>query len=117
MRKASNRAKMLISANTISMPGFILQQGKATVSGGSYQFAFDPVELNKEFPNLDLIGRDSWRAGLSDTFSIGLLLRGKQGAKTVYRSNTITIQGDQVFVGGAFPDWSKVNLPVVLKSG
>ena len=103
---------------TISMPGYILEHGQVTPSGDTYQIVFDPVALHQDFPNLDLVGRDDWRAGLADAFAIGLLLSGQNGSNTVYRANTITIQGDQVFVGNgtdeqiAFPTY----LPVVLRS-
>ncbi|MFQ5343123.1 MAG: FG-GAP repeat domain-containing protein, partial [Anaerolineae bacterium] len=84
---------------TITMPGYILQHGQAPATNGAYTILFDPVKLHDDFPNLDLMGRDAFdRAGLADTFSIGLLLRGEGPAGTVYRANTITLQGEQVFV-------------------
>jgi hypothetical protein len=92
---------------TISMPGFILEQGQVTPSGDTYQITFDPVALHADFPNLDLQGRDAWLPGLADTFAIDLLLRGQNNAlasgyiDTVYQATTLTIQGDQVFVGHA----------------
>jgi hypothetical protein len=101
---------------TISMPGYILQRGQVTPAGGAYRFIFDPEALQRDYPNLDLTGRDTWRAGLADTISIGLLLRGRQGGQTVYRANTITFQGDQVYVGGVGLGSSPpVYLPLVLK--
>jgi hypothetical protein len=100
---------------TIGMPGYILKHGQAAISGGKYQFLFDPVALHEDYPNLDLVGRDQHGAGLSDTFSMGILLRGQQGNQTVYRANTITIQGDQVTIGGAAANMHKVSLPVILK--
>jgi hypothetical protein len=103
---------------TISMPGYILQHGQVTPSENTYQITFDPATLHQDFPNLDLIGRDEWRAGLADTFAIGLLLRGQSGSSTVYRANTITIQGEQVFVGNALPGLSNTTyLPLILKGG
>jgi hypothetical protein len=87
----------------ISMPGYILEHDQVTPSGNTYQIVFDPATLHESFPNLDLIGRDEWRAGLADTFSIGLLLRGQSGSNTIYQANTITIQGEQVFIGDALP--------------
>ena len=102
---------------TISMPGYILAHGQVTPSGNTYQIVFDPATLHQDFPNLDLIGRDTWRAGLADTFAIGLLLRGQSGSSTVYCANTITIQGEQVFIGSA-PETElpfKVYLPLILK--
>ena len=83
---------------TISMAGYILDHGQVMPVGGTYQITFDPATLHNDFPNLDLVGRDEFGPGLADTFAIGLLLRGESGGSTVYRANTITLQGEQVFV-------------------
>jgi hypothetical protein len=103
---------------TISMPGYILEYGQATLYGDTYQITFDPVALQQEFPNLDLLGRDSHKAGLADTFAIGLLLRGQRGDGTIYRANTITVQGEQLFIGDAVPrPLRDIYVPLVLKGG
>jgi len=100
----------------IRMPGYILQRGQVPPSADRYQITFDPVALQRDYPNLDLVGRDTWRAGLADTISIGLLLRGRSGGAPVYRANTITLQGEQVFVGGAAPrPTQNVHLPLILR--
>jgi hypothetical protein len=103
---------------TISMSGFILEQGQVTPSGGRYQVVFDPVALHEDYPNLDLEGRDSWGPGLADTFAIGLLLRGDRGAQKVYQGNIVTLQGEQVFVRNTpwVPEQA-VFLPLVVKEG
>ena len=90
---------------TIRMPGYILAHGQVTLDDANIQYliTFDPAALHQDFPNLDLIGRDEHRAGLADTFAIGLLLRGQRDGGTVYRANTITIQGEQAFIGSAPP--------------
>jgi hypothetical protein len=99
---------------TISIPGYILQRGQVAPSGGRYRIAFDPVALQRDYPNLDLIGRDTHRAGLADTISIGLFLHGKSGGMAVYRANAITLQGEQVFVGAAASiESSSIYLPLV----
>jgi hypothetical protein len=101
---------------TISMAGYILEHGQVVPSGSTYQIVFDPVTLNQDFPNLDLVGRDSLEdAGLVDTFSIGLLLQGQSGGEPVYRANAITIQGNEVFVDSPELDLSSVYLPLVLR--
>jgi hypothetical protein len=102
---------------TITMPGYLLKHGQATIAGITYTIVFDPIALNADFPNLDLTGRDDRQPGLSDTFSIGLLLRGQDaGGHPVYQANTITLQGEQVFVcSTAEPALFKVFLPVILK--
>jgi hypothetical protein len=110
---------------TINMPGFILKQGQVNPAGDSYQITFDPVALHADFPNLDLQGRDAWVPGLADTFSIGLLLRGEAQAlaegtgagSPVYMANTLTIQGDRVFVGQESAGDSEISLPLILKGG
>ena len=48
--------------------------------------------------------------------AIGLLLRASSGGETIYRANTITIQGEQVFVGSSFIDLpNKTYLPLILQ--
>lgn len=86
---------------TISMPGFILQEGQAQISDGSFSLTFDPQTLHDDFPNLDLTGRHGWEPGLADTFSFGLQLTGLQDGKEVYNATTLTIQGGHVSVEDA----------------
>ena len=100
---------------TILMSGYILKHGQITPSNGTYQITFDPVSLHNEFPNLDLIGRDSGETGLADTFIISLMLRGQSGSEQVYQANTITIQGEQVFVTEIDLGGYAVYLPAILK--
>jgi hypothetical protein len=85
---------------TISMPGYILKHGRATTSGRNFTILLDPVSLHDDFPNLDLQGRDDARAGLSDTVSIALMASGRMQGNDVFFANTITIQGQQIYVGG-----------------
>jgi hypothetical protein len=101
---------------TIAMPGFILVQGEVTPTLGVYTIVFDPVSLHEEFPNLDLVGRDDYLPGLADTFSVGLLLQGEHAGEAVYLANTVTIQGDHVFVedAPARPLYG-VYLPLILR--
>jgi hypothetical protein len=99
---------------TISMPGFILAHGQVAPSDGVYQIAFDPASLHENFPNLDLVGRDSHRPGLSDTFSISLLLGGQRLGEDYFLANTITIQGQQVYAWeGAVAIPTDIYLPVM----
>lgn len=85
---------------TITMPGYILEHGQVEPNGDTYRITFDPTTLQQEFPNLDLIGRDDpMEAGLADTFTLNLLLQAQSETGLVYFANTITIQGNQVFVG------------------
>jgi hypothetical protein len=43
---------------------------------------------------------------------IGILLQGQEGGEDVYRAATITIQGEQVYVGEVE---TKIYLPLVVK--
>jgi hypothetical protein len=104
---------------TLSMAGFILDQGLAAVQGNTFQFTFDPVALHQDFPNLDITNRDGgWGPGLADTFMIGLLLQGQDVGEDVYAATTITMQGDRVYVheGETAPTRS-IYLPLVLRGG
>jgi hypothetical protein len=103
---------------TISMPGYILEQGQAAIHDGWWEILFDPVALHQDFPNLELTGRDTWGPGLADTFSIGLLLSGERDGQPVFQANTVTIQGEQVFVGGeAKGDFHEIYQPLILRGG
>jgi hypothetical protein len=104
---------------TISMPGYILMHGHAAIQDNAYQIVFDPVALQQDFPNLDLNGRDAiGQPGLADTFAIGLLLQAQESGATVYQANTVTLQGDQVFIGDMQPGLQhEIYLPLVLKGG
>ncbi|MCP4692293.1 MAG: hypothetical protein GY859_29885, partial [Desulfobacterales bacterium] len=89
---------------TITMPGFILEHGQATLANGAYQITFDPVLLNQTFPNLDLIGRDgSYEPGLADTFSIGVPLTGSSDQGAVARAAVVNIQDARVFTDPGLP--------------
>lgn len=117
---------------TIRMPGYILAHGQATLNSdniqspisnlqysisNTYQITFDPVTLQQDFPNLDLLGRDEHRPGLADTFAIGLLLRGQKDGSAVYQANTLTFQGEQVFVRNAAPGlFDRLYLPMIIKT-
>jgi hypothetical protein len=101
---------------TITMPGYILTHRRVTPQGGVYRFTLNPVALQQDFPNLDLISRDEWRAGLADTITIGLLLRGQAAnGSPVYQANTIILQGEQVFVGKVEAKSFPVYLPLISK--
>lgn len=101
---------------TISMPGFILEEGQAQIANGSFSLSFDPKSLHDDFPNLDLTGRHGPGPGLADTFSFGLLLTGQQEGQKIYQATTLTIQGDRVYVENAedVPIFSRLFLPLVV---
>lgn len=84
---------------TISIPGFLLEEGTVNAVGGSFTLTFDPQALHDRFPNLDLMGRDWREPGLADTVSVALFAEGADGSPL--GATTVTFQGNQVFVGGA----------------
>jgi hypothetical protein len=102
---------------TIGMPGVILKHGQIVPQNGAFLITYDPVSLHQQFPNLDLTGRDDWSPGLADTVSIGLLLQGSLAGQPVYQANTVTLQGERVYVGASEIEYSeRVYLPVLLKA-
>ncbi len=103
---------------TITMPGFVLVHGQVHPVNGAYSLIFDPEALARDFPNLDLFGRDSpGQPGLADTFKIGLLLQGRDASgKPACSGNIIVLQGEQVLVTNRLePGQHKLHLPVVVK--
>lgn len=89
-----------VVAYTISMPGYILEQGEIEPVGRNFEIVYDPVTLRQDFPNIDLVGRDDRRPGLADTIMISILLSGEVDGATEYFANTVTLQGQQFYVGG-----------------
>jgi hypothetical protein len=102
---------------TISMPGFILEEGQAQIAGDQFSLIFDPQSLHEDFPSLDLTSYHGMVPGLADTFSVGLLLTGQQQGLPVFRATTLTIQGDRVYVENADdvdPFQHRLYLPVIV---
>jgi len=85
---------------TIGMPGFILEQGEAETSGRHFEIVYDPVTLHQDFPNIDLMGRDDRRPGLTDTIMISVFASGAIDGIDEFLANTVTIQGQRIFIGG-----------------
>ena len=96
---------------TMSMPGYILEHGEVEPVGRRFEITYDPVTLRQDFPNIDLIGRDDRRPGLTDTITIGLLVRGETDGAVEYYANTITLQGQQVYVGGDGQGFEDLRIP------
>ena len=97
---------------TIRMPGYILEQGELTPTNGSFEILYDPVALQSDFPNLDLIGRDRHQDGLADTVTIDVLLQGQRSGVDDYHAATITLQGERVYL--PVHEYS-VHLPLVVR--
>lgn len=78
---------------TISMPGFILEQGEGVVEGTNFELSYDPVELNEEYSNLDLMAFDYPRPGLADQIWIAILFEAEGRTLPL----TFTLHGEEVF--------------------
>jgi hypothetical protein len=78
---------------TIAMPGFILEQGEGVAEGRDFKLIYDPVELNKDYPNLDLTAFDYPRPGLADQIWITILFEANGQTLPV----TFTLHGEEVF--------------------
>jgi hypothetical protein len=80
---------------TVTIPGFILDQGQVAPSDGVFEVTYDPEVLHQRFPNVDLVEREYGTTGLADTVLITLLATGPESA----RATTVSIQGEHVAVG------------------
>jgi hypothetical protein len=80
---------------TIHDKGIVMGQGSLTPnSNGLFTFPYDPEALHTKFSMLSLTAHEGHRKGLADEVSITLLAVGGQP-----RVNTITLIGEEVFVG------------------
>lgn len=102
---------------TALMSGFLLEQGSINGTGDTFSYAFDPLALNRDFPNLDVGEVPACCPGLVDTISLSFLLVGRDEAgHPVQRAGRVDLQGqDYRFVGNAPPN--EIYLPLVLKGG
>ena len=84
---------------TISMPGFILEQGKLTQEEGALGLKFQPLILRLDYPNIDFTSRqDEDTVGYSDEFFITILLNGTDfSGKKVFAAKIITIVGEDIY--------------------
>ena len=83
---------------TISMPGFILEEGSLTQSGDTLELVYDPVRLSREFPNIDLEAWSQPTTGLSDEVFISVLLSGNDGSgERQYAAKHLTLVGEDIY--------------------
>lgn len=76
---------------TVTMPGFILEEGTKT----SLSYSYDARALAKSFPNLDPVDLDGY--GGVDPITISFLVSGKDGAGRIrYFARQVVIQGEEV---------------------
>lgn len=100
---------------TIAMPGWILQQGQTTPSAGVLRLSYDPESLARDYPNLDLVARDTQRPGLADLVTVSVLATGRnaQGV-TTQRACITTLLAEEV-QNTRIDQPFKLRLPVVQK--
>ena len=84
---------------TISMSGFILEEGTARQRGGVLEVAYDPRQLSRDFPNIDLRARHSHGAeGLSDEIFVSILLSGTNSSgQQAYAAKLLTLVGEDIY--------------------
>ena len=83
---------------TISMPGFILQEGTLEPREDVLEIVYDPSRLNRDFPNIDLRARNGYDQGLSDEVFISVLLSGTDASgQRVHAAKIITLVGEDIF--------------------
>ena len=90
-------------AYTISMPGFILEEGTLEPGGDTLEVVYDPIRLHEEFPNIDLRPRGGTPRigspeGLADEVFISVMLSGTDpSGRRVHAAKVITLVGEDVY--------------------
>ena len=83
---------------TISMPGFILEQGSLTQSQGALELVYDPVGLSRDFPNIDLRARHGFQVGLSDEIFISICVTGTDASgERLHAAKLLTMVGEDIY--------------------
>ena len=83
---------------TISMPGFILEEGTLEPGEEGLEIVYDPVRLHEDFPNIDLRERGGGGPGLSDEVFISVLLSGTDASgQRVRAAKVITLVGEDIY--------------------
>ena len=83
---------------TISMPGFVLEEGTLGPGEEGLEIVYRPSRLNGDFPNIDLKAKDEHRVGLSDEVFISVLLSGTDASgQRVHAAKVITLVGEDIY--------------------
>ena len=83
---------------TISMPGFILEEGTLRPGEEMLEIVYDPARLHEDFPNIDLLARAGVEPGLSDEVFISVMLTGTDASgQRVYAAKVITLVGEDIY--------------------
>ena len=83
---------------SISMPGFILEEGSLTQSARVLEVVYDPKRLNRDFPNIDLDPRHGFGTGLADEVFISMLLSGNDASgERQYAAKHLTLVGEDIY--------------------
>jgi hypothetical protein len=96
---------------TIHDKGIVMGQGSIIPdANGVFTFSYDAKTLHDSFPMLSLTARETLREGLADEVAINFLAVGNF---TEPQGNTITLIGEEVFIGRDGVPW--IYLPVTRK--
>jgi len=96
---------------TVHDKGVVMDEGSVVPgASGAFTVTYDAVTLNQDFPMLSLTAHEGLWEGLSDEVAINLLATGSGEP----RANTVTLIGEEVFVGGQ-ERTQTVYLPMVLR--
>ena len=83
---------------TISMPGFILEEGPLTQTSGALELVYDPGRLNGDFPNIDLLARHRHESGLSDEVFISVCVSGTDtSGERRHIAKLLTMVGEDIY--------------------
>lgn len=81
---------------TLSVPGFVVQDGRLNVSGRSFSYQYNPTEISSRFPNIETEGRFSGPY-VSDMRTLTLVLYGVDEAGQLQSlSRVFTIMHDRL---------------------
>ncbi len=83
-------------AHTLTMPGFLVEDGPVNVTGSSFSYQYNPTNLNKRFPNYELAGDISGPAA-ADPLTLTFMVTGTDAeGRGQLRSRVFSILHDRI---------------------
>lgn len=82
--------------HTVTIPGYIVSSGSLNLSGRSFSYQYNPSNLNRDFPVIELDSR-STGAAISDPLTLSFMATGLDAeGRLQFRSRTYTIFHNRV---------------------
>jgi hypothetical protein len=78
----------------VMMPGQVLDQGQVSAPHGTWQYRFNPTQVARVYPNVDMRNYATGKWELADTIVFQFFIEAKRGEENVYDSLRLVLRRD-----------------------